>query len=96
MRNLEELELMNDYNSNQIMMLVNQMKSASVTHSGNHTKSDRGGLTTDRDTYDEEAITALLRNGQVSASMFNMQGDENHKYVSKIDKSDLQTSSDRF
>lgn len=70
------------------MMLVNQMKSASVTHSGYQTKSERGGLTTDRDTYDEEAITAMLRNG-CPPSMFSMQGDQNCKYVSKIDKSDL-------
>lgn len=70
-------------------MLVNQMKSASITHSGNRTKSERG-LTTDRDTYDEEAITAMLRNtGQAATSIFNMQGDDNYKYVSKIDKSDL-------
>jgi hypothetical protein len=88
-RNLEALELMNDYNSNQIMMLVNQMKSASITHSGNWTKSERE-MTTDRDTYDEEAITAMLRNtGQAATSIFNMQCDDNHKYVSKIDKSDL-------
>jgi hypothetical protein len=33
-RNFEALELMQDYNSNQIMMLVNQMKSASVSQSG--------------------------------------------------------------
>ena len=72
-----------------LFLIIEIMKSASITHSGNRTKSERG-LTTDRDTYDEEAITAMLRNtGQAATSIFNMQGDENHKYISKIDKSDL-------
>lgn len=53
-------------------MLVNQMKSASITYSGNLTKSERG-LTTDHDTFDEEAITAMLRDtGQAATSMFNI------------------------
>ena len=53
-RNFEALELMQDYNSKQILMLVNHMKSASVSHSGKrHSEINGMTMTSDKGTYDE-------------------------------------------
>lgn len=88
-RNLEALEMMNDYNSNQIMLLVNQMKSASATKNGNAATEHSVNSTT----YDEDTINAILKNNmQVAAPSQFLKQEDQQKFKSRVS---LQTSSER-
>lgn len=78
--------MMNDYNSNQIMMLVSQMKSASATKN-NVLQSERSP---NSGTLDEEQITAILKNSmQLGPGKLVKQGSQNKSKVSLQTNSDL-------